>query len=173
MSYDQPNKRIIKLKEYKKKMAQVIIKNYQDFEKYVGKEIGLTSYLTITQEQINQFADATLDHQWIHTDPERAKKESPFGATIAHGYLTVSLLKYFWDDIVEVQNTKAVINYGIDKFKFGEAVKVGSNVRVRVSVNSLSDLRGIAKIQLKVIMEIEDKKKPAFEGLATFLYHFI
>ena len=154
-------------------MAQVIIKSYQDFEKYEGKEIGVSNYLKITQKQINQFADATIDHQWIHTDPERAKTESPFGTTIAHGYLTISLLKYFWDDAVEVQNTKAVINYGIDKFKFGEAVQVGSNVRVRVSVHSLADLRGIARIQLNVKMEIEGKKKPAFNGLVTFLYHFI
>lgn len=154
-------------------MAQVIIKSYQDFENYLGKEIGISKDLEITQEQINQFADATLDQQWIHTDPERAKTESPFGSTIAHGYLTVSLLKYFWDDIAEVQNTKAVINYGIDKFKFGEAVTVGSKVRIRVLVNSCSDLRGIAKIQLKVVMEIEGKKKPAFDGLVTFLYHFI
>lgn len=153
-------------------MAQVIIKCYEDFEKYAGKEIGISSYLEITQEQINQFADATLDQQWIHTDPEKAKKESPFGTTIAHGYLTVSLLKHFWDDVVEVQNTKAVINYGIDKFKFGEPVLVGSKVRVRISVNSLANLRGIAKLQLRVIMEIEGNKKPAFDGLVTFLYHF-
>ena len=153
-------------------MAQVIIKSYEDFEKYDGKEIGVSSYLEVTQEQINQFATSTLDHQWIHTDPERAKKESPFGSTIAHGYLTVSLLKHFWDDVVEVQNTKAVINYGIDKFKFGEPVLVGSKVRVRISINSLANLRGIAKLQLKVVMEIEGNKKPAFDGLVTFLYHF-
>lgn len=153
-------------------MAQVIIKCYEDFEKYAGKEIGVSSYLQITQQQINQFAEATLDHQWIHTDPERAKDESPFGATIAHGYLTVSLLKHFWDDVVEVQNTKAVINYGIDSFKFGEAVVVGSKVRVRISINSLANLRGIAKLQLRVVMEIEGKNKPAFDGLVTFLYHF-
>lgn len=154
-------------------MAQVIFKSYQDFEKYLGKEIGVSKELEITQEQINLFADATIDHQWIHTDPERAKTESPFGTTIAHGYLTISLLKYFWDDVADVQNTKAVINYGIDKFKFGEAVTVGSKVRVRVSVDSCADLRGIAKISLKVKMEIDGKKKPAFEGIATFLYHFI
>ena len=153
-------------------MAQVIFKNYQDFEKYLGKEIGVSDYLEITQEQINKFADATYDHQWIHTDPERAKIESPFNATIAHGYLTVSLLKHFWDDVVEVQNTKAVINYGIDKFKFGEPVEVGSKVRVRISLDSLADLRGISKLKLKVRMEIENKMKPAFEGLITFLYHF-
>lgn len=154
-------------------MAQVIIKNHQDFEKFAGKEIGLSSYLEVTQEQINQFANATLDQQWIHTDPERAKKESPFGSTIAHGYLTVSLLKYFWDDVVEVQNTKAVINYGIDKFKFGEPVLVNSKVRVRIFVESARDLRGISRIQLRVVMEIEGKEKPAFDGVVTFLYHFI
>jgi acyl dehydratase len=153
-------------------MAQVIIKSYQDFEKYIGKEMGVSDYLEITQEQVNQFADATIDHQWIHTDPERAITDSPLKATIAHGYLTVSLLKYFWDDAVEVQNTKAVINYGIDKFKFGEAVTVGSKVRVRIWLNDLADLRGITKLQLKVRMEIENKKKPAYEGLITFLYHF-
>lgn len=153
-------------------MAQVIIKNHQNFEKFVGKEIGVSDYLEITQKQVNQFAEATLDHQWIHTDPERAKVESPFNTTIAHGYLTVSLLKHFWDDVTEVQNTKAIINYGIDKFKFGEAVLVGSKVRVRFFLHSLNDLRGISKLQLKVKMEIEDKDKPAFEGLVTFLYHF-
>lgn len=153
-------------------MAQVIFKSYEDFEEYLGKEIGVSEYLQITQEQVNLFADATLDHQWIHTDPERAKVESPFKTTIAHGYLTISLLKHFWDDVAEVQNTKAVINYGIDKFKFGEHVAVGDKVRVRVSMHSLANLRGIAKLQLKVRMEIEGKTKPAFEGLATFLYHF-
>jgi len=153
-------------------MAQVIVKNHQEFEAYVGKEIGISGYLQVTQEQINKFADATLDHQWIHTDPERAKKESPFGSTIAHGYLTVSLLKHFWDDIVEVQNVKAIINYGIDKFKFGEAVLVGDKIRIRVIVESARDLRGISRIQLRVVMEIENKTKPAFDGLVTFLYHF-
>lgn len=153
-------------------MPQVIIRSHQEFENFAGKEIGVSDYLEITQEQINQFAEATLDHQWIHTDPERAKKESPFGTTIAHGYLTVSLLKHFWDDIVEVQNTKAIINYGIDKFKFGEPVLVGSKVRVRVFIESARDLRGISRIQLRVVMEIEGKDKPAFDGLVTFLYHF-
>ncbi len=153
-------------------MAQVIIKSYHDFENYLGKELGVSDYLEVTQEQVNQFADATFDHQWIHTDPEKAKVESPFKTTIAHGYLTVSLLKHFWDDVVEVQNTKAIINYGIDKFKFGEHVAVGDKVRVRVWLHGLNDLRGITKLQLKVRMEIEGKKKPAYEGFITFLYHF-
>jgi len=150
----------------------VIIENHKEFESYLGKEVGVSKYMEITQEQINQFAEATLDNQWIHTDPEKAKTDSPFKATIAHGYLTVSLLKYCWDDIAEVRNVKAIINYGIDKFKFGEAVIVGSKVRVRVFLHAINDLRGISKVQLKVRMEIEDKKKPAYEGLITFLYHF-
>lgn len=153
-------------------MGKKIFKCFQDFENHVGKEIGLTSYHKITQEQINKFADATLDHQWIHTDPERAKKESPFGATIAHGYLTISLLKYFWDDVIEVQNVASMINYGIDKFKFGEPVIVDSNVRVRLWVHSAVNLRGIIKVQMKVKMEIEGKKKPAFEGITSFLFNF-
>lgn len=153
-------------------MAQKIIDGYKGFEEYVGKELGLSSYLRITQEMVNKFADSTLDDQWIHTDPERAKKESPFKATIAHGYLTLSLLKYFWDDILEVKNAKAIINYGIDKFKFGSPVEVGSNVRIRVFLHSLKDLRGIAKMELKVTMEVENQAKPAFEGIIIFLYHF-
>jgi len=153
-------------------MSKTVFKSFQDFEKYVGKEIGVSSYLTITQDQINKFADATIDHQWIHTEPERAEKESPFGATIAHGYLTISLLKYFWDDLVEVENVKTMINYGIDKFKFGEPVLVESKVRVRLSIHSAKDLRGVSRVQTKVKMEIEGKQKPAFEGLVTFLFIF-
>ncbi|MBN2663106.1 MAG: MaoC family dehydratase [Bacteroidales bacterium] len=153
-------------------MSRTVFKNFQDFENYVGKEIGVSTYLQITQEQINKFADATLDHQWIHTEPERAKKESPFGTTIAHGYLTISLLKYFWDDLVEVQNVKAMINYGIEKFKFGEPVLVQSKVRVRLFIHSATNLRGICKVQTKVKMEIEGKQKPAFEGIVTFLFTF-
>lgn len=153
-------------------MAQTVINGHADFEKFVGEEIGVSRYLEITQEQINLFADATLDHQWIHTDPERAKSESPFGTTIAHGYLSLSLLKYFWDDIVEVNNVKQLINYGLDKMKFGTAVKVGSMLRTRVKVESAANLRGISKIQLRIKMELENEKKPALDALVTFLYHF-
>ena len=86
--------------------AKVIINNYDEFAGYLGKEIGVSPYHTVTQKQINQFADATLDHQWIHTDPERAKTESPFKATIAHGYLSLSLLPLLWSQIAEVRNVK-------------------------------------------------------------------
>ncbi len=153
-------------------MEAVIINNYEEFESYLGKEIGVSDYLQITQEQVNAFGRATHDMQWIHTDPERAKLESPFKGTIAHGYLTLSLLAYFWARVVEVRNFSTLVNYGVDKFKFSEPVMVGSNVRVRFTVETIANLRGIAKVSLKVRMEIEDKKKPAFEGIVTFLYNF-
>ena len=153
-------------------MSKVKIRSFEDFEQYVGQEMGVTDYHTITQEQVNKFADATLDHQWIHLDQERAKKESPFGTTIAHGYLTVSLLPYFWDQVVVIENVKMQVNYEIEKLRFNEAVVVGSQVRLRVTLLSLKNLRGITKAQLQVKMEIKDVKKPAYEGVITFLYHF-
>lgn len=153
-------------------MSKITITSFEDFEKYVGQEMGISDYLTITQEQINKFADATLDHQWIHTDPERAKRESPFGNTIAHGYLTVSLLPYFWERVVAIENVKMQVNYEIESLRFGEAVVVNSDVRLRVKLLSLKNLRGITKAQLEVTMEIKDNKKPAYSGVITFLYHF-
>ncbi|MCC8153379.1 MAG: MaoC family dehydratase [Tannerellaceae bacterium] len=150
----------------------VVINNYEEFEKYVGKELGVSDYLKITQEQINLFADATLDHQWIHVDAEKAKNESPFGSTIAHGYLTLSVLPYMWAQIADVRNVKSLINYGIEKLKFNQPVTVGSEIRVRVKLLSLVNPRGIAKAELKATMEIKDSPKNAFEGTIVLLYHF-
>ncbi len=153
-------------------MSKAYITSYEEFEAYLGKKIGTSEFTIITQDQINLFADATHDHQWIHVDEERAKKESPFGTTIAHGYLTVSLLAYHWNTLVEVSNVKLQVNYGIDKLKFGQAVRVNDEVRVHVFLETLVNLRGIAKAYLKVKMEIKNQKKPAFEAFITFLYHF-
>jgi acyl dehydratase len=150
----------------------IIIKNYTEFESYLGKELGVSGWHTITQKQINQFADATIDHQWIHTDPERALNESPFKATIAHGYLTVSLLPYFWHQIADVQNLKMQINYGIENIKFAQAVVVDSHVRLKAKLAAIVNLRGITKATIGVEMEIEGQKKPAYTGEVVFLYHF-
>ena len=87
-------------------MSKLIINSYEDFEQWVGKQLGISDYLEIPQERINLFADATLDHQWIHVDTERAKVESPFKSTIVHGYLTLSLLPHLWDQIIEVNNLR-------------------------------------------------------------------
>ena len=154
-------------------MGKLIIRSHEEFEKHVGQELGISEYLTVTQEQINKFADATFDHQWIHVDEERAKTEGKFGSTIAHGYLTLSLLPYMWDQIIQVENTKMLVNYGIDEFRFNQPVLVNSRIRTRVVLRSCTNLRGITKIQLNICMEIEGNKKSAFEGTMTFLYHFI
>ena len=92
-------------------MSKVIINSFDDFAQLVGQQIGVSEYLEVSQERINLFADATLDHQWIHTDVERAKVESPYHSTIVHGYLTLSLLPYMWEQIIQVNNLKMMINY--------------------------------------------------------------
>ncbi|MGM0619736.1 MAG: MaoC family dehydratase [Bacteroidota bacterium] len=153
-------------------MEKTIINNYEEFEAYLGKEIGVSEYIEITQDQIDKFADATLDYQWIHTDPKRAAKESPFKSTIAHGYLTVSMLTYLWYSIVDVRNVKMIVNYGIEQLRFQQPVLVNDKIRARVSLNNIRNLRGIAKIQVKIVVEIEGQKKPAYDALVTFLYHF-
>jgi len=151
----------------------IVIKNYEEFETHLGKELGTSNWHTITQEQINHFAEATIDHQWIHTDEERAKTESPFKATIAHGYLTVSLLPYFWHQIADVQNLKMQINYSIENIRFAQAVVVNSRVRLIAKLELVANLRGITKATIGVTMEIEGEKKPAYTGSVIFLYHFI
>ena len=152
-------------------MSKLVIKGYDEFASYLGKEIGVSDYHQITQVQINQFADATLDHQWIHTDPERAK-DAQYGSTIAHGYLTLSLLPYLWEEIVEFKNVKMMVNYGIESLKFNQPVLVNGKVRLRCSLSDIKDLRGITKTEMKAVLEIEGSRKPAFEATVVFLYHF-
>jgi acyl dehydratase len=151
----------------------IIIKSHEEFESHLGKEIGVSPWHQITQEQINDFANATLDHQWIHVDVERAQKESPFKTTIAHGYLTLALIPYFWKQVADVQNLKMEVNYGIEQLRFGQAVLVNNEVRCRVSLKSIINLRGITKATLFIKLEIKDQPKPAFTGDAVFLYHFM
>ena len=153
-------------------MSKVIINSYEEFAALLGKNIGVSDYVELTQERINMFADATLDHQWIHVDQERAKTESPFKTTIAHGYLTLSMLPYLWNQIIEVNNLKMMVNYGMDKMKFGQAVLSGQSVRLVTTLQSIANLRGICKVEIKFTIEIKDQKKPALTGVATFLYHF-
>ena len=153
-------------------MPALTIRSLAELEQHAGQELGTSELHTITQEQINQFAAATLDFQWIHTDPERAATESPFKATIAHGYLTVALLPYLWQQIVAIENLKMQVNYEIESLRFNQAVTVGSQVRLRASLLSVANLRGIAKARVGVTLEIEGQKKPAYAGVVTFLYHF-
>lgn len=153
-------------------MSKLIINSHEEFEKYVGQELGVSDWLEVDQQRICDFADATLDHQWIHTDPERAKTDSPFGQTIVHGYLTLSLLPYLWQQIIEVNNLKMMVNYGMDKMKFGQAVLSGQSIRLTAKLESIANLRGISKVEIKFAIEIKGERKPALSGVATFLYHF-
>src|SRR6188768_3013258 len=148
----------------------IIIKSHEEFESYLDQELGVSSWHKITQEQIDNFAKATLDHQWIHVDPERAKTQSPFKATIAHGYLTLSLVPYFWKQVADVQNLAMEVNYGLEQLKFGQAVVVDSEVRCRVWLKSIINLRGITKATLFIQLEIKDQARHAFAGDALFLY---
>ena len=153
-------------------MPKRIITGHADFEALTGQEIGVSEVIEITQEQINRFAEATHDHQWIHTDPERAATESPFKATIAHGYLTLSLVTYLWHTVVDVRNVKLIVNYGLESLRFNQPVVVNSRVSTRFLMEGVTNLRGITRVRVKIIMGIEGVAKPAFEGIAVFLYHF-
>ena len=139
----------------------------------IGKEIGVSSWVTVDQNRINAFADCTNDHQWIHVDVERAKKESPFGTTIAHGYLTLSLLADMSYEIgIVPQDVAAVFNYGLDKVRFLTPVKSGSRVRARATLTDVTEQAGGRKL-LKVSnsIEIEGETKPALiaETLAVLV----
>ena len=154
-------------------MNKLVINNFEEFEQYVGKELGVSDYMQITQEQLNKFEDATVDHQWIHVDTEKAKAESPYKSTISHGYLNLSILPYLWNQIIEVNNVKMLVNYGIQKLRFNQAVLVGNEVRLRAKLLSLVNFRGIAKAEIKVSLEIKDCKKTALDATVIFLYHFM
>lgn len=154
-------------------MEKLIVNSYDEFASFLGKKLGESEWLEVNQERINLFADATLDHQWIHVDTERVAKESAFKTTIAHGYLTLSLLPYMWNQIIEVNNLKMMVNYGMDKMRFGQPVLVGSRIRLVSSLESIENLRGICKAGIKFQIEIEGQRKPALEGIATFLYYFV
>lgn len=129
---------------------------------YVGQELGVSDWLTIDQDRINAFADATLDHQFIHIDPEAAKM-TPWGSTVAHGFLTLSLIPHLTNEIgIVPEGTVMVINYGSDKVRFIEPVKVGSEVRARVVLAEATEKgRGRFLFKTKITIEIKDNEKPA------------
>ena len=153
-------------------MSKLIINSFEDFQQYIGQELGQSDFHRVSQEQINLFADATLDHQWIHTDPEKARAEGAFGGTIAHGYLTLSLVPFLWNQIVQVNNLKMMVNYGIENLRFANPVKVNDEIRMTATLANISDLRGTIKTEMKVKIEIRGERKPALSAHLIFLYHF-
>ncbi|WP_353185709.1 MaoC family dehydratase [Parapedobacter lycopersici] len=150
----------------------VVITNFEEYKSYEGKVVGVSNWHRIDQQQINTFADATLDHQWIHVDKERAKNEGPFKSTIAHGYLTLALIPYLWKQIADIRNVKMEINYGIENLKFGQPVLVDNEVQLQAKVQSITNLRGTVKAVIQATLLIRDNAKPAYVGDVVFLYHF-
>jgi acyl dehydratase len=142
-------------------MAQTTVDGVEGVQSLVGRHLGYSEWVTITQEQVNQFADATGDHQWIHVDPERAAKESPFGAAVAHGYLTLSLLPSLMPQIVEVTGFRMSVNYGTDKVRFPAPVPVGSRVRAGATLDSATAIDGGVQMSVTVTVEVEGASKPS------------
>ncbi|SDH19252.1 MaoC family dehydratase [Chitinophaga filiformis] len=150
----------------------VVINNFEEYKSFEGQVLGVSNFHSISQEQINKFADATLDHQWIHVDKDRAKNEGPFKSTIAHGYLTLALIPYLWKQIADVRNVKMEINYGIENFKFGQPVLVDNEVQLQAKVKSITNLRGTVKAVIEATLMVRDNPKPVYTGDVIFLYHF-
>ena len=150
----------------------VIIQSPSEIQNYIDKPLTPSDWYHVTQEKINKFADATSDHQWIHVDEERAKKEMPDGKTIAHGYYMVSLLPKLAAQNAEIKNTSRTLNYGSDKVRFINMVKVGSYVRLNRTIVSCEEMKnGGFRVVNKCELEIKDESKPAFIA-ETISLHF-
>ena len=143
-------------------MAQSVVESLDSLKDKVGQEVGVSGWFTITQDRIQQFADTTLDHQWIHVDAERARRESPFGEAIAHGFLTLSLLPNFMHEVVAIKDgVRMGVNYGLNRLRFVSPVRAGSKVRARFVLQSLKDVQpnGIEALY-NVTVEGENSEKP-------------
>ncbi len=153
-------------------MASALIIPYvASLPEYEGHDLGTTDWRAIEQAQIDAFAAATGDHQWIHVDRKRAERESPFGTTIAHGYLTLALAPALLPDLLVVQNCSLIVNYGIEKLRLREPVPSGSRVRLAASVKGVRRVRGGAmRLSLAVRIEVEGAKRPACSGELIFVY---
>jgi acyl dehydratase len=141
-------------------MARVV-RNAAELETLVGQEVGVSGWVDITQERVNAFGASTNDEQWIHTDPVRAARESPFGGTVAHGFLTLSLLPGLLQDAVCMEDMRMGLNYGLDKVRFPAPVPVGSRVRGRVVLRSMAPVAGGHQLAWEITVECEGSEKPA------------
>lgn len=148
----------------------LIINGPDDLRRRLGTHLGYSDWLEVDQERVNLFAEATGDHQWIHVDPLRASS-GPFGAPIAHGYLTLSLSNYFLPQIVEVRGFDAGVNYGLDKVRFPSPVKVGQRIRGGAELVNIDDVTGGVQTTIRITIECEGASKPAcvIESLSRWL----
>lgn len=147
-----------------------VFNGLDEFVAATGSELGPTGWMEITQDRVNLFADATDDHQWIHVDPEKAAG-GPFGGTIAHGLLTLSLLPHFTHQLYRVDNIAMAINYGYNKVRFITPVKVGASVRARAHIDEVVELDGAVQAKMTVFVEIDGSAKPA--AVAESIVRFI
>jgi acyl dehydratase len=150
---------------------RTIISDVASIKHYVGKPLGQTDWLTIDQSQIDAFAHATGDHQWIHVDVERARRESPFQQPVAHGYLTLALVPKLLSQLLEVEEMGNVVNSGIEKMRLPSAVPAGSRVRLSAEIKNVRDLpKGGSRVVFAITVEVEGAKKPALTGRVVYLY---
>ncbi len=141
-------------------MTGAVFHSPEEYQGAVGRTFGPTEWLVVDQHRINQFAQATGDHQWIHVDPERAA-EGPFGGTIAHGYLSLSLVNYFLPELVRAEGMRHGINYGCDRVRFPAALRAGARLRGRAQILSVEDLgEGAVQVKIRVTLEAEAVEKP-------------
>jgi acyl dehydratase len=155
---------------YTQAPAQPTIIHIGELADYAGRHLGYSDWHEVTQERIDAFADATGDLQWIHVDPVRART-GPFGGTIAHGYLTLSMVSMLLWEVLEVEGAQLIINYGLDKVRFPAPVPVGSRVRAGVECRSVEPIRGGSQATLRMTIEIEDGPKPACVADILFRYY--
>jgi acyl dehydratase len=148
-----------------------MIQNLEELKKMAGQEVGVSDWHPVTQQAINLFADATLDHQWIHIDVERAKRESPFGGPIAHGYYTLSLAPYLLANVFDVKEKKMGVNYGLNKLRFTAPVPIPSKVRVRAILAQIEEIKGGVQATFNLQFEVEGKDKPACVAEAIYRYY--
>jgi acyl dehydratase len=149
-------------------MAQTVMDGVDGVLAAVGQQLGHSEWVTITQERVNLFAEATDDHQWIHVDPARAQRESPFGGPIAHGYLTLSLVTPLVGEIIEATGFRMGVNYGAEKIRFPAPVPVGGRVRASATLDEATPFEGGVQMNLKVTIEVEGQAKPAMVGSILF-----
>jgi len=142
-------------------MGVRVIKGLDELKSIVGQVIGTSPWTEITQEQVQKFADATGDHQWIHCEPERAQKESPYGTTVAHGFLTLALSPVLAEQIYRIEGVRMGINYGLNRVRFPNAVKVGSRVRMTSQLMELREVADSVQLTYKQTFEVEGEDKPA------------
>jgi acyl dehydratase len=146
------------------------VKSIEELTSLVGTHLGYSDYHTVTQEQVNQFADATGDHQWIHVDPERAKA-GPFGGPIAHGYLTLSMIPVLLGSVMKVDGVAMGVNYGTNKVRFTSPVPVGSELRAGATLASVDEVAGGVQVALDVVVEVKDAPKPSCVAQVVFRYY--